>query len=371
MQMNIPARRLDSLPLAEKNCLRVGYMRLSDAAPLVVAKELGLFARFGLDVELLREVSWANLRDKLAVGLLDAAQLLAPLAPLATLGAGGLKVPLLTGLVMSYEGNAVTVRRVDQSAGTTTEKAALRDLFLQLHSWGRKELIVATVHPFSMHTVLLRRWLQSQDLPEDITVRTVVLPPELMVAAMARGEIDVFCAGEPWNSIARQKNLGDICASSRGLMPQHPEKILAVQQSWHQQYPLTHLRLRLAVMEACAWLQQLDKCDQLLEQLSNESYLGLDRSRLEPGLMGDIETDGVADPFSIGPLFNAGSPEPDALIDVVHTLAADANLSNSEAELRAVLADCFRADLYREACEWGLAQSEAQNMSVDGASAPE
>ena len=105
--MSAPQR----LPPAEKRALTVGFMRLTDSAPLVFAHESGLFARYGLDVALVREVSWANVRDKLVVGKLDAAHLLAPLPMMTSYGAGGIRANLLTGLALGTNGNAITIAR--------------------------------------------------------------------------------------------------------------------------------------------------------------------------------------------------------------------------------------------------------------------
>src|SRR5690606_21782291 len=160
----------------EKEHLKVGFMRLTDSAPLVLAQATGLFSRFGLDVELLREVSWANLRDKLVVGALDAAHLLAPLPMMTSFGAGGLRANLLTGLSLSLNGNAITLSRAlwEKLHWEKNPDAAGMTQALARHIDANRDqdvLTLATVHMFSMHTFQLRMWLKAGGIDPDRDVR--------------------------------------------------------------------------------------------------------------------------------------------------------------------------------------------------------
>ena len=155
-----------ALPPAERVELTLGFMRLADAAPLAVARELGFFERFGLEVQLVREVSWANIRDKVTVGALDAGQMLAPMPLLTSLGVGGLRCPLLTGLMLNLNGNAITLAAglYEQLVGGKEPPAAplriAQALAGHIAATGG-HLTLATVYPFSTAAAAgcgWRRW---------------------------------------------------------------------------------------------------------------------------------------------------------------------------------------------------------------------
>ncbi|GIX30300.1 MAG: nitrate transporter NrtC [Porticoccaceae bacterium] len=261
----------------EKRTLRVGYLRLADSAPLWVAEEEGLFARHGLEVELVREVSWANLRDRLVVGQLDAAQFLAPLLLMTSFGVGGPRADLLTGLALGQNGNAITLRRALAEAAQVAPGASFADTargFARLVREGRLAgpPIFATVHLFSSHSFLLRAWLAAGGLDPERDARILVLPPQQMVDSLSRGVIDGYCVGEPWNSLAVVEGVGAIAAFGCDRWPRAPEKVLAVTEAWHRAHPASHFRLRLALLEACL-------------RLADEAY----RARFAPRLAACLE----------------------------------------------------------------------------------
>ncbi|MFZ2209085.1 MAG: ABC transporter substrate-binding protein, partial [Porticoccaceae bacterium] len=169
--MNPSEAPLAGLPLAEKTRLHVGFMRLTDAAPLVIARERGFFEEFGLDVELIREVSWANIRDKVTVGALDAAQMLAPMPLVTSLGLAGQRCQLLTGLMLNLNGNAITLaaglhEQLGEGAVPPADPvAAARGLARWIAGGGRPTF--ATVYSFSTHTLQLRLWLAAGGIDPD------------------------------------------------------------------------------------------------------------------------------------------------------------------------------------------------------------
>lgn len=282
------------LDAPEKPALNLGYLRLTDSAPFIVARELGLFAKYGLDVTLHREVSWANVRDKLAVGALDAAQMLAPLPAMTTLGVSGLRVPMLTGLVLSMNGNAITLAAgiADALAVPTGRGApAALENAIALGRWSRSQghrLNLGVVHSFSTHAIQLRAWLQAGGIDPDTEVRTLVVPPSQMIDSLEGGVIDGYCVGEPWSTIAVHEGLGHIVAFGQQIWENAPEKVLAVTEDWHRAHPATHLRLRLSLMEACSWLADTDNRPTAAHLIGAHMYLGLPVSELLPSLTGDM-----------------------------------------------------------------------------------
>ena len=347
------------LPVAEKVLLTLGFMRLTDAAPLIVARELGFFARFGLEVELVREVSWANIRDKVTVGALDAGQMLAPMPLLTSLGIGGLRCPLLTGLMLNLNGNAITLatglyEQLLRSGPAPDDPLQLsRALARQCAASGQR-LTMATVYPFSTHTLQLRLWLAAGGLDPDAGLRLIVLPPEQMVDSLAQGIIDGFCVGEPWNSAAVQAGAGVIAASGYDVWNNAPEKVLGVTAAWHQAHPGTHLRLRLALMEAARWLADVGHRQQVAELLTLPSYLDLPRSQILPALLGrhQYRRGGplVDNPdFLVFHRYQAGFPWRSRGECLLRQCLELLGKNLPDAEVAELVARCYRTDLYREA----------------------
>lgn len=356
------ARRL---PPAETNSLNLGYLRLTDSAPVIMARELGLYAKYDLDVVLQREVSWANLRDKLVTGGLDAGQMLAPL-PLATsLGIGGLRADVITGLALSLNGNAITLSPSLSAAivefGGDAESSARSTAValgrcLQARG-GSEQLTLATAHSFSCHTFLLQMWLRAGGIDPQSDVRIIVLPPEQMVDSLARGSIDGFCVGEPWNSIAVQSGVGAVQASGYQIWNNGIEKVLGVLASWHQKFPATHLRLRLALMEACTWLADPANRDEASKVLALPEYLDTPVDYLTPSLTGRfVYSKGHAPVemphFHVFGRFQAGFPwrsHGDWLLQQTGELVGK---TLSTERVKSLVQQTYRTDLYREAARY-------------------
>ncbi len=276
------------------NPIRVGYLRLTDSAPLIVAQALGFYAEYGLNVELVQDVSWANVRDKLAAGVLDAAQMLAPLPAMTTMGVSGLRSHLITGLVMSRNGNAITISNelfedINHNAcERPLNQTAARLIGQRVQDLDHK-LTFAVVHTFSGHMLLLRRWLASGGLDPDSDVRIIIMPPSQMADSLSTGVIDGFCVGEPWSTVAVEANQGAIVAAGSEIWPAAAEKVLCVQQHWHESNPEHHLQLRMALMQACRWIDQPENHDHLIQVLSD--VLGLSATTLARSLSGKIMLD--------------------------------------------------------------------------------
>ena len=139
---------------------------------------------------------------------------------------------------------------------------------------GAEPLTLATVHLFSMHTFQLRMWLRAGGVDPDREVRIIVLPPEQMCDSLARGIIDGFCVGEPWNTLAVQQGIGAVAATGYEIWNNAPEKVLGVTEAWHNHHPATHLRLRIAIMAACQALADPAQRELAAQILSQAQYLG-------------------------------------------------------------------------------------------------
>ncbi|MDP2505174.1 CmpA/NrtA family ABC transporter substrate-binding protein [Oceanobacter sp. 3_MG-2023] len=255
----------DSDPL-EKSSLILGYMPLSDSLPLLVADAQGYFAAEGLNVELQQEVSWANIRDKVLVGHLDGAQMLAPMLLATHLGLGGLKKAMMAPFAFGLNGNAFTISRSlgqqleEQASGQSpagdaiASGKALKKLVQNRRSRGESPLIFATVYPYSIHNLLLRDWLAASGVDPDQDVILVVLPPSQMVDHLSLSHIDGFCAGAPWNSVAIQQEVGECLLTGPDLWHSAPDKVLGLTQEWANTHPNTTQALIRALDKATLWL---------------------------------------------------------------------------------------------------------------------
>jgi nitrate/nitrite transport system substrate-binding protein len=260
-------------PPRQGNVFRIGFVPLLDAAPIIAAHELGLFAQENLSVSLHRQIGWANVRDKLTHGQLDASHALLGIPLLSRADPElALTSPFSPTAVMALGagGNAITLSNELYNAGirSATDLAAhLRHLPLD------RPVTLGHVFSSSMHHYLLRDYLAAAGLDPDRDVRLAVIPPPQMPQHMAGGHIDGFCVGEPWNTIARQRNLGRTILATTELLPNHPEKVLAIAAGVAQKQPETLTALLRALLRACAWVHDPAHHAQLAAMLSSRLYL--------------------------------------------------------------------------------------------------
>ena len=236
--------------------LRLGHVALTDAVPLLVAEELGMFAAAGLRVALSTETSWAAVRDKIAFGGMDAAQMLGPMPIALACGLGGVRKRLTIGAGLGMNGNrlvlsAALLRHLPGEARPLPPQA-----FARIVRGLPTVLRLAVVFPFSSHNYLLRHWLALGGLDPDRDLRLVVVPPARMVEALENGTVDGFMAGEPWGSHAAVRGAGGVALSSGDLWPGHPEKVLAFAESWAERHPEEARACTAAVIAAARWLDQ-------------------------------------------------------------------------------------------------------------------
>jgi NitT/TauT family transport system ATP-binding protein len=246
--------------------LHIGFIPLVDAAALIVAVDKGFTMEEGLDVTLVREVSWSNVRDKLNIGLFDAAHLLAPVAIASSLGIGHVKVPISAPFNLGINGNAITVSPalhaaiMDELDGDRFDPMATARALARVVAARRKRgaepLTFAMTFPFSTHNYQLRFWMAAGGVDPDEDVRLVVLPPPFMADSLAGGQVDAFCVGAPWNSIAVDRGVGHILHFISDILVRAAEKVLAVRQSWAEKHPQTVAALIRAASRAAEFVEQ-------------------------------------------------------------------------------------------------------------------
>lgn len=263
--------------------LKLGFVPLCDCAPLVVAKERGFFAEQDLAVEISREPSWANIRDKVAVGALDGAQMLAGMPFSTTLGLGNCRTPLVTAIGLNVGGNAITVseelyaRMATADPGAMASRPitarALKVVIDEDRKAGRPPMKFGMVYPYSPHNYELRAWLAAAAIDPDRDVRLVVVPPPQMVANLSAGNIVGYCVGEPWNSLASNLGLGRVLITSQEIWSGRIEKVLGVRQAWADAEPGAHKALLKAVLLAAQWADRAENRAEVAEIIARPPYV--------------------------------------------------------------------------------------------------
>ncbi|EAU41635.1 nitrate transporter component, nrtA [Fulvimarina pelagi HTCC2506] len=279
--------------------VHAGYLPLLDSASLVVAVRLGFAERYGLDLKLHRERSWATVRDRMSVGHFDCAQMPAPLPIAMSLSLGPLNTETFAPMVLNTGGNAVTVGNevaaalkdeapTDQSPAAIG--AALRFAVARLSERKGRQIRFAVVHRFSCHNYDLRYWLAACGIRPDTDVEITVVPPSLMPEALSSGQIDGFSAGEPWNTIAVRNGAGAIVATKAEIAPNSPEKVLGTSRAFVDDRRDVCERLIKCLLEAGQWCDALENRPALAELMAEARHVAVDETHLMPGLTGELET---------------------------------------------------------------------------------
>lgn len=253
----------------EKTDIRLGYVPLLDCIAILWAKHQGYFADLGLNVTLVKEVSWASLRDRLAFGLLDVAHCLSAMLPAATLGSDQLGIPFQTPLILSNNPTSISLSQklcfdLNITAHDSPESSA-KKMTYAIHQ--QQNIRLAHVFQHSIHHYCLKEWLALADLQIAQKHKLLTLPPPYMVEAISKQMIDGFCVGEPWNIQAEIEGLSTTICSSQQFIPEIANKVFAVTQEWATQHPNTLHALCQAIAKAQNDLRSLESIEDIWEIL--------------------------------------------------------------------------------------------------------
>lgn len=343
--------------------LRIGFIPLADATALLVAVDKGFAAAEGLDIELVREVSWSNVRDKLNIGLFDAAHLIAPVAIASSLGLGHVKVPIVAPFGLGVNGNAITVSPALYASlaaaadgnivDPMVSAQALARVVAQRKARGEVPLTFGMTFPFSTHNYHLRFWMAAGGVDPDEDVRLVVLPPPYMVESLANRHVDAFCVGAPWNSVAVDLGIGTILHFVSEILSRAAEKLLAVRASWAQEHPDLLRRLVRAHGKAAAFVEDPANRDEVSTLLAAPNRIGATAEVIRRTLDGRLKVapDGTvrtSDRYLLVGRQAAGRPDPVQAAWLYAQMArwGQAPLSG---EMLAAAKAVFRPDLYDSA----------------------
>ncbi|AXS42795.1 nitrate transporter [Breoghania sp. L-A4] len=356
-----------------------GFIPLTDCAPLVVAAHKGFAADEGLTLELHRETSWATIRDRVVFGHFDVAQMLAPMPLARSLGIGHIKVPMIAPCALSQGGNAITVsadlwQRMEGAgarlgAAPGTNGAALAAV---IKARDRSEpLVFAMVYPFSGHNYELRYWLAAAGIHPDRDVRLIVVPPPMMGAALAAGQIDGFCVGEPWSSLAVDEGSGRIAATKADIWRQSPEKVLGCRRDWADANADTLAALIRALHAAARWADDPGNRDALCALLAHPDHLNVPAGVIGRALTGRLIAAPGTEPLEIPDFLAfhrhaASFPWRSHALWIYSQMVRWGQVPFSAEGMRAA-ADTYRPDLYRAALAGTGAVIPNASAKVEGA----
>lgn len=322
--------------------LNCGYVALVDSAPLIIAQELGFAAEEGLALNLVQQPSWSALRDMLALGHLEAAQMLSPMPIAMSLGMGGLTADIDALMVLSVNGTVFGISdRIAKSIAPPRfgDAKALPKTFAAA---GIKKLRVGVPFHYAMHRLLLSYWMNAAP---DLTIDIITIPPPRMADAVADGQIDAFWVGEPWGSAAVHRGVGRIMFTGRDIWGFSPEKVLAARHKWIEETPDQVRRLMRAVYHAARWLDSARNKPLAVEILARSEHLNLSPDLIDPAISGLLIYHREADPVQVDHflMFHkhaAHFPWRSQAAWIASQLGADtAGITRAKA--------CFRSDLYR------------------------
>ena len=358
--------------------VRIGFIPLCDAVALIVAADKGFLTAEGLDVELVREVSWSNMRDKLNIGLFDAAHLIAPIAIASSLGLGHVKVPIIAPFALGVNGNAITVSpalyaSIAASADGNivdpmVSARALAKVVANRKSKGQEPLTFGMTFPFSTHNYQLRFWMAAGGVDPDEDVRLVVLPPPYMVESLANKHVDGFCVGAPWNSVAVDLGIGYMLHFVSEILARGAEKVLAVRSRWAQENPDTLSRLIRAHARAAGFIEDVANRDEVAALLAPANRIGVSADIIRRTLDGRMKVapDGgtrVDTNYLLVGRNGAGRPDPAQAAWLYAQMVRWGQAPLSD-ELRDAAMAVFRADLYDAAL--GPAPAKVAGEPPDG-----
>lgn len=299
----------------EKPDLKFGFIKLTDCAPLVIAKEKGYFDDEGLNVEVEAQSNWKILLDRVIDGQLDGAHMLAGQPIGATIGFGT-EAPIITAYSLDYNGNGITVSNEIWSQMQENDPAlkseqpqhpisadSLKPIVDSFKQDG-KDFNMGMVFPVSTHNYEIRYWLAAAGIHPgfynseniqgtvDADVILSVTPPPQMPSTLEAGTILGYCVGEPWNQQAVVKGIGVPVTTNYDIWKNNPEKVFGVTKGWDEKYPNTHVAVVKALIRAGKWLDEKDGSGTLVnrqeacEILSKSEYVGADVDVIDNSMTG-------------------------------------------------------------------------------------
>lgn len=263
-------------PKVETTTAKLGFIALTDSAPLIIAKEKGFFTKYGMtDVEISKQKSWPVTRDNLKIGSsgggIDGAHILSPMPYLLTIND---KVPMYLLARLNINGQAISVAEKFKDLKIGLQSKLLKESVNKAKA-DQKSLKFAMTFPGGTHDLWMRYWLAAGGINPDQDVILQAVPPPQMVANMKVGTVDAFCVGEPWNAQLVSQKLGYTALSTGELWNDHPEKAFAMRQDWVDKNPNATQALLMAIMEAQQWCDQAENKEEMCKICADRKYFNV------------------------------------------------------------------------------------------------
>jgi nitrate/nitrite transport system substrate-binding protein len=264
----------------EVESVKLGFIALTDSAPLIVAKEKGLFEKYGMkDVSVVKQTSWAVTRDNLELGGekggIDGAHILTPMPYLMTAGKitkGNKPLPMYILSRLNTDGQGISVAKKYADTKARTDSKVLKAK-VDAASKAGKKFKCAVTFPGGTHDLWMRYWLAAGGIDPNKDVDVIVVPPPQMVSNMQTGTMDAFCVGEPWNGKLVKDGLGFTAVTTGELWENHPEKSFAMRKDWVDKHPKAAKALLQAVLEAQVWCDKDENKEEMCKIISQDKYV--------------------------------------------------------------------------------------------------
>ncbi len=360
--------------------LRAGFIPLVDASVLIAAAEFGFAESEGLSLDLVKDVSWANVRDRLAFRQFDIAHMLSPMPVAAMLGLGSNPSPTITPFSLGRGGNAITLSIrlfermkgltvLSETAGVLESAKALKRVLDDMRERGEAPPTLGMTYPFSSHNYEFRYWLAAGGIHPDRDVKLVVVPPPLTSDALAAGAIDGFCVGAPWNIVAAERGVGRIVAAKQDIWPSAPEKVLGMRPEWAESQQETVGRLLTALDAAARWCDLAENHDDLSRALADPRYIDAPQDIIRRVLAGEFSIDSqgsrrVIDNYFVFHGGHANYPRQSQALWIYSQMIRWGQAAFSQGGLEAALS-AYRPDIYRAALGDGVAPDD-EDIRIEG-----
>ncbi len=275
----------------ETSAAKLGFIALTDSSPLIIAKERGLFAKYGMpDVEVLKQASWAATRDNIVLGSqgggIDGAHILSPMPYLITTGQAAKATPMYILARLNVNGQAISVGNDLKDVKVGLNSAPMKAKFAQMKATGNIAKVAMTFRG-GTHDLWIRYWLAAGGINPDTDCSTIVIPPPQMVANMKAGTQDAFCVGEPWNAQLVDQKIGYTATTTSEIWMNHPEKALGMRADWVDKHPNAAKALIAAVMEAQMWCEKNRAA--MCQITAGRQYINVPINDIVPRLQGTID----------------------------------------------------------------------------------
>jgi nitrate/nitrite transport system substrate-binding protein len=274
---------------------RLGYIALTDAAPLIIAREKGFYAKHGVpDMDIAKQASWGATRDNMALGSarngIDGGHILRPKVHMYSAGTvtqNNVPIPMYNLLSLNEDCQGISVSNEYKDLNVQKNAAPLKEAFARKKAAG-KELTAAMTFPGGTHDLWIRYWLAAGGIDPETDIKVITVPPPQMVANMKVGNMDVFCVGEPWNEQLVNQNIGYTALTTGELWNRHPEKVLGMRADWVDANPRATQAILMAVMEAQMWCDKVENKQEMADIVARRQWFNVPVADIIGRIRGEI-----------------------------------------------------------------------------------